>query len=144
MWWFGSPFNLQKKALHIIIRFKREEFVFFAGKKLDFLQKFSKMSFLGWGLCDGVSREEACGIGLRGGAIGKPRRCRWSAGDGAIWFELALEPHPEGEKYKVEFGLKVNLKTTLLLLFPTCFGRLLVLGLAPALPQNLRVACQPL
>ena len=99
-----------------------------------------------WGLAEGwrAHKKESCGIGLRGWAIGKPRRCRWGAGGGAIWFELALEPHPEGEKYKVEFGLKVNPKTTLFLLFPTCFGRLLVLGLAPALPQNLRVACQPL
>ena len=61
----------------------------------------------------------------------------------AIWFELVLEPHPEGEKYKVEFDLKVNLKTTLFLLSPACFGRHLVLGLAPVLPQNLHIVCQP-
>ncbi|MEE0133090.1 MAG: hypothetical protein U0I22_04735 [Treponema sp.] len=60
MVWFSiqSP----KKALHIIIRFKLEEFVFFAEKKLDFLQIFSKMSF------------PSCGFGvwLRDG--GFPRR----------------------------------------------------------------------
>ena len=103
-----------------------------------------------WGLAEGwrVPKKEFAGLDCEGGLLASPDGVGGGAGGGAIWFELALEPHPEGEKYKVEFGLKVNLKTTLFLLFPTCFGRLLVLGLAPvlapALPQNLRVACQPL
>ena len=59
----------------------------------------------------------------------QPRRCRWGAGGGAIWFELVLELHLVGEKYKVEFGLKVNLKITLLLPSLEPFGRHHVLAL---------------
>ena len=36
-----------------------------------------------WGMAG--SREGVCGIGLGGGAIGKPRRCRWVAGGGAFF-----------------------------------------------------------
>ena len=90
----------------------------------------------GWGMAG--SQEGVCGIGLGEWAIGKPRWFRWGCWGWAIWFELVLEPHPEGEKYKVEFGLKVNLKTTLFLPSPELFGRHHV----PAL-LHIHLVCTP-
>ena len=75
-----------------------------------------------WGMR--VPKKEFAGLDWESGLLASPDGVGGVAGNGVIWFELVLEPHPEGEKYKAEFGLKVNLKTTLFLLFPTCFDRL--------------------
>ena len=88
------------------------------------MMEFSKMWL--WDLVGGwrAHEKEFAGLGWESGLLASSDGVGGVAGVEAIWFELVLEPHPEGEKYKVEFGLKVNLKTTLFLLFPTCFGRL--------------------
>ena len=69
-------------------------------------------------------KKEFAGLDWESGLLASPDGLGGVDGGEAIWFELVLEPHPEGEKYKVEFGLKVNLKTTLLLPSQACFDRL--------------------
>ena len=54
-----------------------------------------------WGLAEGwrVPKKEFAGLDCEGGLLASPDGVGGVAGDGAIWFELALEPHPEGGWY---------------------------------------------